>query len=71
MTKAGKQIIEGLEEAVEFAKGKKTGAVLHTIHVPEKINSHSYWSIGKLALKIHNLPCMRMRTEFTVDVDQV
>lgn len=41
MTQAGKQIIEGLVEAVEFAKGKKTGAVLHTIHVPEKINVKS------------------------------
>ena len=41
MSKAGKQTIEGLEEAVAFAKGEKTGAVLHTIHVPDKIDVQS------------------------------
>lgn len=38
MTKAGKQIIEGLEEAVAFAKGKKTGAIIHTVNVPDDID---------------------------------
>ena len=41
MTKAGKQIIAGLEEAVEFAKGAETGAILHTIHVPDKVDVRS------------------------------
>ncbi len=38
MGKAGKQIIEGLEEAVSFAKGQKTGAVVHTVNVPEDVD---------------------------------
>ena len=38
MTKAGKQITEGLEEALEYAKGKDTGAVVHTVSVPDRID---------------------------------
>lgn len=38
MTKAGKQIIEGLEEAVAFAKGKRTGAIIRTVNVPDDID---------------------------------
>lgn len=35
MSEAGESIIKGMEEALAFAKGEKTGAV---VHIPEEIN---------------------------------
>lgn len=34
MSAAGESLIEGLNEALAFAKGEKTGAVMHNITVP-------------------------------------
>jgi putative transcriptional regulator len=35
MSKAFDSLMEGLNEALEFAKGKETGAVVHRIEVPD------------------------------------
>jgi putative transcriptional regulator len=34
MSKAGESLIAGLNEALAFAQGKDTGAIVHTIDVP-------------------------------------
>lgn len=34
MTKAFESVMEGLSEALEFSKGKATGAVVHRVTVP-------------------------------------
>lgn len=41
MTKrnVGDQLIEGLEEAIQHARGKKTKAIVHKIWVPDHINA--------------------------------
>lgn len=31
----GQELIEGLEEAVAYSKGQKTGAKTHIVHVPD------------------------------------
>lgn len=35
MSEMGRDIIEGLQEAIDFADGKKTGARVHTVEVPD------------------------------------
>lgn len=35
MSEVGESIIKGMEEALAFAKGEKTGAI---VHIPEEIN---------------------------------
>lgn len=35
MSEVGESLIKGMEEALAFAKGEKTGAV---VHIPEEIN---------------------------------
>lgn len=34
----GDQLIEGLEEAIQYMRGKKTKAIVHEIWVPDHIN---------------------------------
>lgn len=38
MSKASDKILRGLEEALEYAKGKDTGALVHTVSVPDGID---------------------------------
>lgn len=35
MTKAGKSILRGLKEAVDYMEGKRTGAQTHVVEVPD------------------------------------
>lgn len=34
----GDELIQGLEEAVSYMRGKKTGAVVHKVEIPDKID---------------------------------
>ena len=39
MSRAGKSIIKGLEQAVEFAKGNEDGAIVHRVaRVPDEVD---------------------------------
>lgn len=37
----GKELIEGMEEAVEYMRGKKTRVVTHKVKIPDKIDVRS------------------------------
>ena len=38
MSKTGKELIEGMKNAVHYLEGKKGGARMHVVHVPAKVN---------------------------------
>ncbi len=38
MSKASDKILRGLEEALEYAKGKDAGAVVHTVNVLDEVD---------------------------------
>lgn len=38
MSKIGKDILEGMKNAIEYLDGKKEGSRKHVVHVPAKVN---------------------------------
>lgn len=38
MSEVGKSLIQGLEEALEYARGQPKGAIVHKVNVPEEID---------------------------------
>ena len=38
MSELGARIVEGLEDALEFAQGETEGRVAHQVHVPEQVD---------------------------------
>lgn len=38
MSKTGKELIEGMRNAVHYLEGRKEGAHTHVVHVPAKVN---------------------------------
>lgn len=47
MSKSGKSILQGAEEALAYAKKEKTGAKTHKISIPLKVN------VKKIRLELH------------------